>query len=288
MARAPETAKSGTSRKRRPRTRPTGHGHRPPVSAEENGTMLPARVSEPASHPDLVQAPPWRPIKNPDATLLGLPIEMRLQIYAYLSDTTMVHVHSPRARTYTWTPCKATNPIYPHLCLNPKWSGLCSESDRCTYKHVTPPEPRGFWALRASSKLLRRETQELVTKNGVFSVNPEDAEGWLDFLKRRAPKQLESITKITLAGPDHYVLSPGYGISAVLKHDLPNLTAVGLQCQTPRYWWISDSDLAAPRLDMVLHWEFWDAVEAMKSFAPTVTCVVEGLVWIKKQKMHDE
>lgn len=47
-------------------------------TAEEEGTMQPARVSESVALPDPVQAPPWRPLKNPDATFLGLSTEVRV------------------------------------------------------------------------------------------------------------------------------------------------------------------------------------------------------------------
>lgn len=105
-------------------------------------------------------------------------------------------------------------------------------------------------------------------------------------MKKRRPKQMRAIKSVTLAGPDHYVLSPGYGVDAVRDRisELPNLETVGIQCQTPRYWWLADGK---EEIDMVPRWEYWDAVDAMQCLDARITCVIEGTVWIKKRSYTD-
>jgi hypothetical protein len=65
---------------------------------------------------------------NPEASLSALPAELRLQIYSYLCDDTLIHVHrhkkgSPEGTDrFTWTPCRSPNTVFPVLCANPKVS----------------------------------------------------------------------------------------------------------------------------------------------------------------------
>jgi hypothetical protein len=61
---------------------------------------------------------------NPQATLSGLPPELRLEIYTHLCTSTLVHVnhhHPPANRTskFTWTPCLLPHPPSPLLCATP-------------------------------------------------------------------------------------------------------------------------------------------------------------------------
>jgi hypothetical protein len=211
-------------------------------------------------------------------------MQLRLEIYAYLSDTTMVHVHRRRGR-YTWTPCKGTNPTYPLLCHHPRWSGLCPETERCSFKHAEPPEPRGFWGLAATCKLVREEMQDLFMKETCFSIHPVHMKGWLAWLERRAPKQLSSIKKVTFAGPDHRLHSPNYhtGTLEAVEKALPNLGAIGYQCQTPHSTWVRHyyESLRDLKRSLAQHdrWSKWHPFECLDMFAPTVTVVVEGLVW---------
>ncbi|OAL51803.1 hypothetical protein IQ07DRAFT_586153 [Pyrenochaeta sp. DS3sAY3a] len=232
--------------------------------------------SHPAEH--------FKKPSNPQATLEGLPVELRLQIYNYLCDSTIIHVHDhydEKANTskFTWTPCRAPNPKSPLLCANPKWSGMCDEADRCTYKLYAPPEPRGFWALAASSKYIRNETQEFFLRSTVVSMDPRTLRPWLDHLEKHAPKQLNSIRRITLAGPTVHAYSFQTGIPD-LQRRAPNLEAVGIQVQDASYRWMRSTvnnkvqipDNAWSRV----HWIHW-----MYPLQPTIDVAIEALIWRK-------
>jgi len=103
-------------------------------------------------------------------------------------------------------------------------------------------------------------------------------------MKKCAPKQLETITKVTLAGPDHYIHCPNY-VFQDIKNFLPNLSAIAYQCQTPSYFWIGQGK---EQFDLASRWEYWDIVESMRIFAPTITVIVEGLMWLKKRRLEDD
>jgi hypothetical protein len=103
-------------------------------------------------------------------------------------------------------------------------------------------------------------------------------------MKKRAPQQLETITKVTLAGPDHNRHCP-CNVFQDLKDTLPNLSAIGFQCQTPSYWWASPDK---EQFDLPRRWEYWEIVEEMRIFAPTATVVLEGMTWLKKRRLADD
>jgi hypothetical protein len=112
---------------------------------------------------------------------------------------------------------------------------------------------------------------------------------WLNWLKMRAPKQLGSIMKVTLAGPDCCEEQPSYAALHSMRDSLPNLTAVGYQCQTPR--WRFNLDGADPYntdINPLWHWHRWTLVENMSTFGAHVSVVVEGLVWLKERRLEGE
>ncbi|KAF1848703.1 uncharacterized protein K460DRAFT_364695 [Cucurbitaria berberidis CBS 394.84] len=224
----------------------------------------------------------FRTPNNPQATLEGLPAELRLQIYDYLSESTILHVHrhvnrkTKRCR-YTWTPCREPNPSSPLLCANPKWSGMCAEQDRCTYKVLAPPEPRGLWALAASNKFIRNEAQELFMGRSVLSIHPNDLRPFLRYMKNNAPGQLSHLRRITIAGPDYLFSQSDIEL---LPELIPNLEAVGYQCQLSSSRWWS----AWAQYDKLNLWRGLPMVEWMRSLDSSTTIALEAMsMWEDKQ-----
>jgi hypothetical protein len=183
----------------------------------------------------------FRTPSNTQATLSGLPAELRLQIYSYLCDSTIIHVHNHTDNVggsrFTWTPCRSPSSASPLLCANPKWSGMCDEEDRCTYKIYSPPEPVGFWALAASNKLIRNEAQEFFLRKTVVSIHPQDLRSWLDHLAGKDARRLDSLRRVTLAGPNSYRHFSNAELQ-LLRDRLPNLEALGFQFQDPVWRWM--------------------------------------------------
>lgn len=245
-----------------------------------NGNGGESKRTEEDSHP----AEHFKTPSNPQATLEGLPAELRLQVYNYLCDSTIIHVHhhvDEKANTskFTWTPCRAPNPKSPLLCANPKWSGMCDEADRCTYKLYAPPEPRGFWALAASSKHVRNEAQEFFLRSTVVSMDPRTLRPWLDHLEKHAPKQLDSIRRITFAGPTAHTYCIQTNIADVQRR-APNLEAVGIQVQDASYRWVhSTPNNKLQILDNTWSRVYW--IPWIYPLQPTIDVAIEALIWRK-------
>jgi hypothetical protein len=134
--------------------------------------------------------------ENPRATFEGLPAELRLQIFGYLGESLLIHVHKRIKKKqkknqalppFTWTPCRQPNPKTPLLCANPEWSSMCKEQDRCTREANAPLQLQGSWALAVSNKAIRNESLELFLRGATVSVHWDDLHPWLDHLIVYAP-----------------------------------------------------------------------------------------------------
>jgi hypothetical protein len=256
-------------------------------------TTAPRKRKIPAKAID--QIPTFKTPNNPQATFEGLPPELRLHIYDLLCDSTIIHVHrhrqdgrpifdddsdddSPNSKVkFSWTPCRSPNPTNPLLCANPKWSGTCKEEDRCTYKIHAPREPVGFWALAACNKAIRRETKEPFLRNTVVSIHPSVVVPWLNHLAKHAPNQINHIRRVTLAGPDS-AGSLGYFAPKFMRDRLPNLQAVGFQCQSPAWHWGRRLHTAEWHVPDDA-WKNWRGLNWGCVFDPSVTIAYEAMVW---------
>lgn len=182
---------------------------------------------------------------------------------------------------FTWTPCKGASATSPLLCANPKWSGLCAEEDRCTYKKYAPPAPRGFAALTASCKFLRSETQGYWMRNTVVSIAPLALRLWLLYLEKHARHQLRNLRRVTLAGPDQYNTFKAQHVRELWRR-VPNLEAVAFQGQTHPFPWIRQVS-EVYNVDMRSRWHQWSALAPFRVFPRSVTVVVEGLIYLKRR-----
>jgi hypothetical protein len=219
--------------------------------------------------------------ENPQATLSGLPAELRLQIYSYLCDSCIIHVHRKRKR-FTWTPCRSPSLATPLLCLHPKWSGMCDEEDRCTYKKDAPPEPIGFWALAASNKFIRNETQDFFLRKAVVSIHPQDLHPWLDHVSKTNPRQIDNLRRITLAGPNTYKNFSSIEFQT-LRDRIPKLEGIGVQCQDASWRWSGSwpgGDISSDE------WKKWNIVDYVKSFDPSITIALEAIVWRRMDSIY--
>ncbi|KAF2823046.1 hypothetical protein CC86DRAFT_299496 [Ophiobolus disseminans] len=226
----------------------------------------------------------FRMRNNNQATLSGIPAELRLQIYSHLCDSTLIHVHNHKDHNagtsrFTWTPCRSPSAASPLLCANPKWSGMCEEEDRCTYKIYAPPEPVGFWALAASNKSIRNETQEFFLRRTVVSIHPHDLRPWLDHLEEKDPQRLDNLRRITLAAPNSYRNFNNTELQLV-RDRIPNLEGLGLQCQDSLWRWVRSRLNNDIQMDDNA-WKRWHLVDWLKAFDPSVTIAMEAMVWRK-------
>jgi hypothetical protein len=219
------------------------------------------------------------------ASLLGIPAELRLEIYSHLYDSLIIHVHqhqwpADKASQFTWTPCRAASESSRLLCANPKWSGKCKEEDRCTYDAASPRELAGAWALTASNRLIRKEAHDLFFRKSVVSIHPQDITPWLNYLTQRHPRQVENLRHVTLAGPNSWRVMSKLEFDTI-RTRIPHLQGLGVQCQNPLYHWVNMSDqprLKAGEVDFE-KWHKWNIVEWVRDFDPTITIALQAMIW---------
>jgi hypothetical protein len=228
--------------------------------------------------------------ENLQASLLGLPAELRLSIYEHLYETLIVHIHhhsEGETNQFTWTPCRAASESSRLLCANPKWSGLCKEEDRCSYEAESPRELAGAWALAATNRLIRQEAHELFFRKSVVSIHPQDLTPWLDHLIKRDPLQVENLRHVTLAGPNSWKTMCKLEFDTV-RTRIPNLQSLGVQCQNPLYHWVNMSDrpgLKAGEVDFK-KWHEWNIVGWVRGFDPTITIALQAMIW-REPRRHE-
>lgn len=229
--------------------------------------------------------------KNSQASLLGLPTELRLEIYALLYDRLKIHVHyrsGVKADRWTWNPCRSPSALPPLLCANPKWSEMCKEENRCTYYVGTPREPSGAWALAASSRLIRDEAHQAFFRESVVSIHPRDLAKWLDHLIYKNPRQVDSLRHVTLAGPNLWRVLSRVEFET-LRTRVPNPQSLGVQCQSPVWHFVhmSDQSKVKPLEVDRNEWHIWNIVRWVQDFDPSVTIAMEAMIWREQRAPCD-
>ncbi|KAF2115356.1 hypothetical protein BDV96DRAFT_76697 [Lophiotrema nucula] len=172
--------------------------------------------------------------KNPQACLLGLPTELRLQIYEYLFESVLIHLHrryEPNGNaTLTWTSCSQTSERSSLLCANPKWSGLCEDERRCEYRSDALPES-SCMAFMWTCKLIYIEASPTARSRAALSI-PEEM--FYEFRCYSPPKLLEKVTRLALTGPYDDFGHKGWAPYINLSAWLPQLKEVAFQGQVAR------------------------------------------------------
>lgn len=97
----------------------------------------------------------------PQTLLLGLPAELRLQIFSYLTEPIHFHIDSSNKDTDPggWTfkhkrLCHTPDPSHPSLCSTPRFSGLTPTRSMC---HAQSGKPTNRLAIRAVCRLFHFE-----------------------------------------------------------------------------------------------------------------------------------
>jgi hypothetical protein len=196
---------------------------------------------------------------NPQATLGGLPTELRLQIYDYLCESSIIHLSCGPHGKLTWTPCWSTDPEFPLLCSATKRSRLFNEENRCSNGLNAPQEQRGCWALAASNKIIRSEAKEYLLCRSVISIQIDDLHSCLKQLTEHRAGQLR---RITVEGGRPPQLFQDIRLLRLLIGRIPNLEAVGLQRRD--------------NYDSAASWRF-RALRWMRVFDPSITVAMEAI-----------
>lgn len=214
------------------------------------------------------------------ASFVGLPTELRLEIYSHLCDTIIIHVHHQRGSGgdhFTWTPCRSASASSPLLCAAPKWSGMCQEEDGCAHRPGMLMTPKGAWALVASNKLIRSEAHEIFFRKSVVSIHPQVLAPWLDYITQRDLRHVKNLERITLAGPNSWRVLSKIELN-ILRDRVPNLRGLGVQCQDPVWRW-ARIDAQQELVFDSNKWQEWNVVDWVRSFDPKITVALEAMIW---------
>jgi hypothetical protein len=149
----------------------------------------------------------------PQASFLGLPIELRFEIYAYLTPT-LYHVDDQcggllpseiKDARYR-RPCVAPDPRYPFLCSKPAFCGWYPTAEICRYDKDSPrlsekqPNDIDLWAakaLRQTCRLVYEETKGILDgqKGSTLTLRHTDVYTMLVAMR---PNELAMIVNLTV------------------------------------------------------------------------------------------
>jgi hypothetical protein len=229
------------------------------------------------------------------ASLLGLPAELRLEIFSYLSEPLRFHVDSagqdldPRKWNFTHKRlCYTSDLVYPSLCITPCFSGLIPHDSLC---QNLGGKLTHRLAIRGVCKLFQRETKSVLNKN-LFSLTLADhmheARG---VLKSMSSQRLEMLVELTIQVlPDGR--HRGWGdVSPVIIHlrhhhtAFPNLRTIAIQAPQ-RFRKLSHSQVEPVYFfDPEGEWRWqWPIVELKKTFQNRAQIIFEG--WIVPRAGH--
>jgi hypothetical protein len=229
------------------------------------------------------------------ASLLGLPAELRLEIFSYLSEPLRFHVDSagqdldPRKWNFTHKRlCYTSDLVYPSLCITPCFSGLIPHDSLC---QNLGGKLTHRLAIRGVCKLFQRETKSVLNKN-LFSLTLADhmheARGVLKSMSSQRLEMLVELTTQVLPDGRHR----GWGdVSPVIIHlrhhhtAFPNLRTIAIQAPQ-RFRKLSHSQVEPVYFfDPEGEWRWqWPIVELKKTFQNRAQIIFEG--WIVPRAGH--
>jgi hypothetical protein len=229
------------------------------------------------------------------ASLLGLPAELRLEIFSYLSEPLRFHVDSAGQdldrRKWTFTHkrlCYTPDPVHPSLCTTPCFSGLVSHNSICQNlggKHTHR------LAIRGVCKLFLKETNDVLNTD-LFSLTLVDhLDEARSVLKSMSAQRLEMLVELTiqvLPGGRHREWGDVSRVVVYLRHHrtaFPNLRTIAIQAPQ-RFRKLSHSQVDPVHyFDPEGEWRWqWPIVELKKTFRNRAQIIFEG--WIVLRAGH--
>lgn len=185
-------------------------------------------------------------LKVPQASLLGLPAELRLQIFSYLSEPIRFHVDSSH-QDYDPSKCNfehkrlchTPEPVHASLCSTPRFSGLTPPASMC---HNQCGAPTHRLAIRGVCKLFRSETRALFENQWIGMTIEHRTVEARSVLRSMSMLQLAMLVDLTIQVLPPHKSQPwtppppgGGSIATVLVHlrnshfAFPNLRTLAIQ-----------------------------------------------------------
>lgn len=239
--------------------------------------------------------------KYPRASLLGLPLELRLQIYTHLAESIHFHLDYKPDPTwiypwsrYDWNSdsrmsrmsgssngltrfCAAPDPSFPQLCTRPFFSGLHTTEEQCGKLEAVKSDP---FALRATCETIYEETRGVLDpKNMGFSIFTAGTRGVLSALKPDARMRLTRLTIVH--APLNISCAMHQAMAYLGNHPLSfvSLRTIAVQVTQPHYKFCVKRPRSLPVFDPESTWQnLWFVKALNKTFNGDVTVVLEAWV----------
>jgi hypothetical protein len=229
------------------------------------------------------------------ASLLGLPAELRLEIYSYLVETARFHVdgqyQSNNARRWEFTnlrPCHTPDPEHPSLCARPCYSGLSRPEDLC--HNITKLDIRRS-AIRKVCRLFYKESKGILDECWIGLTVAQRTYEAPSVLGSMTVQQLELLVDLTIQvmpaadGSDYCGLWPAIVHLRRNHAALPNLRTLAVQA--PQRLRNLSQNRTEPNLnfDPEIEWRWqWFVIELSEIFQSRVQIIFEG--WIVLRAGH--
>ncbi|KAH7356372.1 hypothetical protein BKA66DRAFT_250111 [Pyrenochaeta sp. MPI-SDFR-AT-0127] len=229
----------------------------------------------------------------PPASLLGLPTELRLQIYTHLARSLHLHIDYPSTWRQAWNRgtqsgerlrlCYTPDSTFCQLCAKPPFSGLHSPATLC---HETRKSLNNAFALRACCRTIYEETRGILEKRKLgISMYADTADTTLRLLKPDARMHLTRVT-IVDATFGKYAYSSGlHPTVSFFQHNarsFSSLQTLAIQTTQPRYKFCVKRHRRAPLFDPKNTWhKLWFVKVLQEAFEARVTIVLEAWVVVR-------
>jgi hypothetical protein len=232
---------------------------------------------------------------NTGASLLGLPTELRLQIYSYLVEPTRFHIDEQsqdiNARKWKFKHlrlCYTPDPTHPSLCAKPCFSGLCPPKALC---HNISDVQLNRVTIPQVCRLLHEETKGMLDKDRIGLTIVQRTYEVPSVLSSMTLHQMEMLVDLTIQvlpasyGEGYRGLSPAVIYLRRNHTSFPNLRTVAVQ--TPQRLRNLAQDRFNPdaNFDPEVEWRWqWFITELQEIFQGRVQIIYEG--WIVFRAGH--
>ena len=234
-----------------------------------------------------IKCPSAQSIEYPQASFLGLPVELRLQIYSQLAESVHFHIDCGYGQSLKGRKrrlCNAPDAKFRQICTRPDFSGLHPSDDRCYVqsRNATSGDP---FALRATCRLTYHETQGLLDKREVgFTVENSVA---APFLRSLENKQQASLTRLTIIHANYSTCNYG-GIQPAVAffrsnaQSFTSLRTLAIQTTQAHYKFCVKQPPLAPRFAPEQSWQkLWFIKALSEAFEGRVTIVLEAWIVVR-------
>lgn len=256
---------------------------------EHFSNLLISHINEPSIQRTSTKETSSQPTTYPRASLLGLPTELRLQIYTHIAESVHLHIEYPPSWARPWCTykssnlrtrfCTAPDATFRQLCTKPAFSGLDATEDLChrQKKNAKNDEHHPF-ALRATCQSVYEETRGILQPG--ITVQADYA---CQILKELRPDIRRALVRLTIVDiPDGCALHGAVAYFSWHARKFPSLRSIAVQTRQPHYKFCVKRPGKHPLFDPERTWgKLWFVNALYEMFDQEVTVVLEAWVVVR-------